>query len=173
MNELRRGYWIWCLPLAMIALLAGYGCSRGVRQGEPLTPRATPSSPDLVSERPPADRPEGEGPNSPEPLAVYFDFDQARLREDAREVLKQHGRRLVSDRASTWSIEGHCDERGTVEYNLALGERRARAVRDFLVAFGVDGSRLDTVSFGEERPIDPGHDEEAWLQNRRADLRHR
>jgi peptidoglycan-associated lipoprotein len=70
-------------------------------------------------------------------------------------------------------IEGHCDERGTVEYNLALGEKRAQAVKEYLVTYGVEGERLDTVSYGEERPLDPRSTEEAWAKNRRAHMKER
>ena len=67
-------------------------------------------------------------------------------------------------------IEGHCDERGTEQYNLALGDRRANAAKEYIVALGIDGNRIRTVSYGEERPFDPGHDEAAWAKNRRAHL---
>ncbi|MDE0179549.1 MAG: OmpA family protein, partial [Gammaproteobacteria bacterium] len=71
------------------------------------------------------------------------------------------------------NIEGHCDERGTREYNLALGERRSEAVRRYLISAGVRSTQIETVSFGEERPVDPGHDESAWAKNRRAEMSYR
>jgi peptidoglycan-associated lipoprotein len=103
------------------------------------------------------------------PLAdVHFDFDTATLSAQARETLAQHAQWLKAHPGARVTIEGHCDERGTVEYNLALGEQRARAVRDYLVELGVAGARLTTASYGKERPLDPGHDEAAWARNRRA-----
>jgi peptidoglycan-associated lipoprotein len=104
--------------------------------------------------------------------SVYFDFDRYEIRPDARSVLSGNAQTIKSNQ--DWgviTIEGHCDERGSEEYNLALGERRANAVRRYLVDLGVPSSRLRTVSFGEARPAVPGHDESAWRYNRRADFR--
>lgn len=100
---------------------------------------------------------------------VYFDFDRFDIRADARPVLKSNAG-AISDVPGVVTIEGHCDERGSAEYNLALGERRANAVKRYLVDLGVPSSRLRTVSFGEERPAVQGHDESAWRYNRRADF---
>jgi peptidoglycan-associated lipoprotein len=101
---------------------------------------------------------------------VHFDFDRADIRAGDREILTRHGEYLTDNPSVRVTIEGHCDERGTVEYNLALGERRARAARDFLESYGVSGSRMETISYGKERPADPGHDESAWARNRRAEF---
>jgi len=98
---------------------------------------------------------------------IFFDYDRSVLREDARRLLDGNARQLLEG-SSVVILEGHCDERGTTEYNLALGERRAHTARDYMVQYGVSGSRLRSVSFGEERPFDPGHDERAWSQNRRV-----
>lgn len=99
---------------------------------------------------------------------VLFAFDSAELDAAARAVLDQNAQ--VLKRYPSWvvTIEGHCDERGTAEYNLALGERRAAAARDYLVSVGISPERLRTVSYGKEFPFDPGHSEEAWAKNRRA-----
>jgi peptidoglycan-associated lipoprotein len=99
---------------------------------------------------------------------VYFDLDSADVNDAGRTVLQANA--AVLKRYPTWvvTIEGHCDERGTKEYNLALGERRAVAARAYLVSLGLDGNRLKTVSYGSEFPFDPGHDEAAWRKNRRA-----
>lgn len=103
------------------------------------------------------------------PLAdVYFEYDQARLGDEARAILEKHALWLQNHRAARATIEGHCDERGTTDYNLALGEQRARAARDYLVSLGVAGDRLTTVSYGKERPLDPASNEAAWAKNRRA-----
>ena len=98
----------------------------------------------------------------------YFEFDQARLSERDLRVLAMHAGYLRDFRNRRITIEGHCDERGSREYNLALGERRAQAVERYLTSAGVRASQVETVSFGEERPEDAGHDERAWARNRRA-----
>jgi peptidoglycan-associated lipoprotein len=102
---------------------------------------------------------------------VFFDYDQSNIRSDQRDKVKTN-----ADIFRTWTewqvnIEGHCDERGTNEYNLALGERRATAAKQALVSEGTDAGRVSTISYGEERPADPGHDETSWARNRRAEFR--
>ncbi len=105
---------------------------------------------------------------SSSPLAdVQFELDSAALTDQARATLEKHALWLQGRRDVKVTIEGHCDERGTVDYNLALGEQRARAARDYLASLGVAADRLRVVSFGKERPLDPGHDESAWAKNRR------
>jgi len=99
---------------------------------------------------------------------VYFDFDQYTLTPEARKTISRKASFLKVHPELTVIIEGHCDERGTTEYNLALGERRAMAVRDYLRLLGVDVSRITTISYGKERPAVQGHNEEAWAKNRRA-----
>jgi peptidoglycan-associated lipoprotein len=103
------------------------------------------------------------------PLAnVYFGYDQSSLTDEARATLEKHALWLQNHRDVRVQIEGHCDERGTVEYNLALGDARAQSARDYLLSLGVSPDRLSTVSYGKERPMDPGHNETAWAKNRRA-----
>jgi peptidoglycan-associated lipoprotein len=99
---------------------------------------------------------------------IYFEFDKATLTPESRETLVKNGEWLQINSDVIITIEGHCDERGTNEYNLALGERRANSVQTFLLDLGIDPSRLKTISFGEERPVAHGHNETAWAQNRRA-----
>lgn len=99
---------------------------------------------------------------------IQFDFDKADIREDAKPTLEQNASFLKKYPSIKIVVEGHCDERGSVEYNLALGERRAKAAKSYLSTLGVDGSRMQTVSYGKELPLDPGHDEGAWARNRRA-----
>ncbi|RJP75646.1 MAG: peptidoglycan-associated lipoprotein Pal [Candidatus Zixiibacteriota bacterium] len=99
---------------------------------------------------------------------VYFDYDKSNLRPDARDASTTNAGILQQYPDWRVLIEGHCDERGTEEYNLALGERRANTVRDFYVNYGLDQGRFNTISYGESRPAAPGHDEQAWAQNRRA-----
>lgn len=100
---------------------------------------------------------------------VYFDFDTAVLSAETRAKLDAHVAYLQANN-KTVRLEGHCDERGTREYNMALGERRAKAVADYLAANGVARYRAETVSYGEERPVAFGHDESAWRQNRRVEI---
>jgi peptidoglycan-associated lipoprotein len=99
---------------------------------------------------------------------VYFDFDQASIRADAEPVLSNQAAWLQRYPDVRVRIEGNCDERGTREYNFALGARRADAVRQFLVNHGVSGGRIATISYGKEQPLDPGHDETAWAKDRNA-----
>ncbi|VAX20079.1 Tol-Pal system peptidoglycan-associated lipoprotein PAL [hydrothermal vent metagenome] len=99
---------------------------------------------------------------------AYFDFDKSELRPDARDVLQQNADWIKANSGAKVQIEGHCDERGTEEYNLALGERRANSVKNYLVSLGISPDRLFTISYGEELPVDPGHEESAWSKNRRA-----
>lgn len=99
---------------------------------------------------------------------VHFDFDSAFLTPEAQEILKRKAQWLLAHPEAHVIVQGHTDERGTVEYNLALGDRRARAVKNFLVDLGVPEQKISTISYGEERPIDPSHNETAWAKNRRA-----
>jgi peptidoglycan-associated lipoprotein len=181
------------LPFALCALAVlalAWGCP-GKRPSALATAPAgeAPAAPDDSAGRLPAEtlpegpdvRPmEGEGaagsdipggglPGEGGPLAdIRFDYDSAAVSDEARSLLEKHALWLQGERRARVTIEGHCDERGTVEYNLALGEQRARAARDYLVSLGVAAARLRVVSYGKERPLDPGGDEAAWARNRRA-----
>ena len=99
---------------------------------------------------------------------INFDFDNYSIRPDAREILQANANYLLKNRVSSVIIEGHCDERGTAEYNMALGERRAQETKKYLVNLGVNESIMKTISYGAERPLDPESNEEAWAKNRRA-----
>jgi peptidoglycan-associated lipoprotein len=99
---------------------------------------------------------------------IYFDFDKYDLRTDARTTLDRKASFLNQNSSIRVQVEGHCDERGTNEYNMALGERRANAAKQYLTTAGISAGRLSTISYGEERPLDPGHNEAAWARNRRA-----
>ncbi len=99
---------------------------------------------------------------------VYFDYDSYTLDSRAQEILKAKAAFLKERSDLALRIQGNCDERGTSEYNMALGERRAKAAQDYLVSLGISKGRITTVSYGEERPVAPGHDEEAWAKNRNA-----
>ena len=102
---------------------------------------------------------------------IYFDFDRSELKSSARAVLAKKAEWLRKNPQFSMNIEGHCDERGTIEYNLALGERRANAAWKFLNALGVSGSRMTTISYGEESSADPAHNAAAWARNRRDEFK--
>ncbi|MBL7663954.1 MAG: peptidoglycan-associated lipoprotein Pal [Bacteriovoracaceae bacterium] len=101
---------------------------------------------------------------------VYFDFDSSSLSSSTRKTLDANAAYLKENSNIDIQIEGHSDERGGIQYNLALGERRAKATKDYLVAKGISSSRVSIVSFGKERPVEFGHDESAWSKNRRANF---
>lgn len=117
----------------------------------------------------PLDNPEG-------PLSqrlVYFDFDSSEIREDYRPMVEAHAAYLADHPEASVTLEGHTDERGTREYNLALGERRCESVQRMMVLLGAQPEQIQTVSYGEERPAADGHDESAWSQNRRVEIVYR
>ena len=164
--------------VATTALVAGgsllVGCASKQETEVPQvapTPVAAPTPTPPEPEPPPRVDSEGnpvDATGTPLGRTFYFEFDQARLAERDLRVLGLHAGYLRDFPNRRITIEGHCDERGTREYNLALGERRADAVARYLTSAGVRASQIETVSFGEERPEDAGHDESAWARNRRA-----
>lgn len=99
---------------------------------------------------------------------INFDFDSSAIGPDAREILQVNADFLSKNRVSAIVVEGHCDERGTTEYNMALGQRRAQETKKYLVNLGINESKITTISYGDERPLDTGNNEEAWAKNRRA-----
>jgi peptidoglycan-associated lipoprotein len=104
--------------------------------------------------------------------SVYFDFDSNAVSDQYRGLVTAHSRNMTDKRDARMRIEGNCDERGSREYNLALGQRRAEAVKKLITVLGVSDGRIETTSYGEEKPVAPGHDEAAWAQNRRADIKY-
>jgi peptidoglycan-associated lipoprotein len=163
---MRRILWA---GLAAAAIAAAAGCGKKTMDEQP--PVATPTPPPPAPPPPPPPPPEPTPQPAPPPLTladVFFDYDKYELRSDAQATLTENGKQLVATAGAAITIEGHCDERGTVDYNLALGDSRARAAKDFLVSYGVDGARIQTISYGENRPFAMGHDESSWSQNRRA-----
>ena len=165
--------------LAMIGLATASlaACASRPKPTGPVAPPAQPSQPS----QPPYQQP---GPVSPDPTGplpgtvqdfvinigerIYFDTDSYEVRSDAQPTLAAQAQWLNRYPSVVVRIEGNADERGTREYNLALGARRANAVREFLVAQGVSGSRISTLSYGKEKPIDGGTSEDAWAKNRNA-----
>jgi peptidoglycan-associated lipoprotein len=111
--------------------------------------------------------------SAPTQRVVYFDFDSYAIKDEFRPMIEGHARVLSANRSRKMMIEGHADERGGREYNLALGQRRAEAVVRSLALLGAGDAQLEAVSYGKERPVDPGHDETAWAKNRRAELKDR
>lgn len=149
---------------ALLILLGMSACTDDKKKGEePVAATAAPS------ETPAA-------PTSPTPSAeisttpIYFGFDDYTVGPEAQSALTAMAEALKANKSAVIQIEGHCDERGTVEYNLALGERRAQSVKNFLSQLGIEPARLSTISYGEEKPVVQGHTEEAWAKNRRAEF---
>ncbi|MGH8800416.1 MAG: peptidoglycan-associated lipoprotein Pal [Casimicrobiaceae bacterium] len=105
--------------------------------------------------------------------SVYFDFDSYAIKDDYKSLLEAHARYLQANRNAHMTVEGNTDERGSREYNIALGQRRADAAKRMMLLFGATDPQIDTVSFGKEKPKNPGHDESAWAENRRDDLSYR
>jgi peptidoglycan-associated lipoprotein len=161
--------------LAMIGLVLG-ACSK---KQPPPTP--TPQAPPAAQTPPPAPTPVRDDSAEREAeirritaileQMVFFDYDESTIRVDAQEALAAKVPLMRASPAIRIRIEGHADERGSVEYNLALAMRRANAVRDYLVGFGLDASRFEIFSYGEDRPMVQGSSESAWSQNRRAEFR--
>ncbi len=104
---------------------------------------------------------------------LYFDYDRSDIRSEFVDIIEAHARNLVKNPSKSILLEGHCDERGSREYNVGLGERRAHAVRRALLLQGVSADQVRTISYGEERPADPGHNESAWARNRRVEIIYR
>ena len=164
------------LVLIVTAALSIAACASHQKPAPPSTSAPTETGPGPSQESgnlPPA-RPSGPAPGSVQDFVinvgelVYFDFDKFDIRADAAPILAAQAGWLARYPDVRVRIEGNCDERGTREYNFALGARRANAVRDYLVAHGVAAGRITTISYGKERPLDPGSDEQAWARNRNA-----
>jgi peptidoglycan-associated lipoprotein len=164
------------LLIAIVAMgfsLAACGCFQQAMRGEaaPPAPEAAPAPapapvPEAAPAPAPAPAPEAAAPPAVELSDIHFDFDKYDIRPGDAEILKQNYE-WFKENPGRVRIEGNCDERGTVEYNLVLGQKRADSAKKFLIDLGVDAGRLDTISYGKEKPIDPGHNEAAWAKNRR------
>ncbi|MBP1778148.1 MAG: Outer rane lipoprotein omp16 precursor (peptidoglycan-associated lipoprotein) (modular protein) [candidate division NC10 bacterium] len=135
----------------------------------PAPPAETPVRPSQAAPSTMAPAAAQPGAPGPSPLKdVFFDFDKANIRDDQKAALNDNVGWLKGNTGAKLLVEGHCDERGTAEYNLGLGERRAKAVKDYLIAAGIAADRVSTISYGKERPFVLGHDESAWKWNRRG-----
>lgn len=177
--------WKWAVLALSVAALMAVGCAKKQTVKSEGAPGAAPA-PAVVGEAPMKEAPPAPvavTPATPPAAApgiavteeklskfddVRFDFDKSEVKEDGRKTCGVVADYLKKNPQAKMLIEGHCDERGTAEYNMALGERRATAVLTYLVSLGVPKAALSTVSFGKEKPLDPGHDEGAWAKNRRA-----
>jgi peptidoglycan-associated lipoprotein len=181
----RHMRWIVTMVVILICFVGMAGCSKkAVQQGDTIgaagpaqasAPAAkAPGSETMVQKTPLAAEEEAgkkvaaTAKPDRELADIHFDYDKSALRAKDREILKGHAEWLLKNKNYAVIIEGHCDERGTTEYNLALGERRAVEAMNYLVGLGVVKDRIKTISYGEERPLDPGHNEDAWAKNRRG-----
>lgn len=144
------------------------GAAPAPRAGDIPVTRPVPPAEVPVSPVPPAAPVAPAAPAAVPLKDIFFDFDESIIRDDQKATLKENTAWLRANSTVKITIEGHADERGTSEYNLALGERRAKATKDYLVAAGIHPTRIVTISYGEERPFVFGHDESAWRWNRRA-----
>jgi peptidoglycan-associated lipoprotein len=167
-----KSFGLIILVIAIGMFLSGCGCFMQAQKGEqapPPAPAAQVVPPEAKVEAPvaaPAPAP------APAPVVMFkdvnFDFDKYNIRAGDGAILKEDLNWFKANPGKKVKIEGNCDERGTVEYNLILGQKRADSVKKYLQDLGVDGKVMETVSYGKERPVDPGHNEAAWAQNRRA-----
>ena len=177
----RTGMATLALVLAAACGLLATGCPKKPPATQPTAPTTTTESRSTETRvPPPAEAPKGDV--STEPLSgdvaainragylkdAFFEYDKSDLRDDARSALSANAEWLKRYRSVQFLIEGHCDERGTSEYNLALGDRRSNAAKEYLVSLGVDASRIKVVSYGKERPFCNQSSEDCWQQNRRA-----
>ena len=162
------------LALVSVATVSLAACAKKAKPTYPVQQPAAPTAPrtELPPTGPVGAQPTGAIPGSAQDFVVnvgdrvYFDLDQHDVRSDAQPILDAQANWLRQYGTVRVRIEGNCDERGTREYNLALGARRANSVRDYLVSRGVTADRISTISFGKEQPIDPGSGEDAWQKNR-------
>jgi peptidoglycan-associated lipoprotein len=180
-----RSLGIWGLIFVTQVTLLAVGCAQRTSQVSSSPPQmeATGPSAEEIRAREEAERRRriaesqlASGPTRPTPGtsvldSVYFAFDESTLTDQAKNTLVRDAEWLRTNADVRVQVEGHCDDRGTAEYNLALGERRAEAVRSYLSSLGIDVNRMRTISYGKERPVDPGHTEEAWVKNRRVEFK--
>jgi peptidoglycan-associated lipoprotein len=170
------------LPYLVVAILAAACSSNETKKEAPVSDRSSTATPSTTSNSASTATPTTPSNIAGNPLtdpnnilskrSVYFDFDSNAVKDEYRGLIQAHSHYLNDHRDAHIRIEGNCDERGSREYNLALGQRRAEAVKKVMTVLGVADQRIETVSFGEEKPVATGQDESAWAQNRRADIRY-
>jgi len=168
------------LSIAMATLVAACG-SQEVKKDVPVTDRTTPTTqpttPTTSTTTPTTQpaitaNPLTDPSNILSKRSVYFDFDSNVVKDEYKGLVQAHAKYMVDKKDTKIRVEGNCDERGSREYNLALGQRRAESVKKVMTVLGVQDGRIETVSFGEEKPAASGHDEAAWAQNRRGDIKY-
>ena len=165
------------LALAFVAGCASEAKKDAAAPGSPAasSPSSPGAAPSAGSAQPSGVT--GSALNDPKSMlfkrSVYYEFDQSNVKTDYRPLVEAHARYLRDHPGATITIEGNCDERGSREYNLALGQRRADGVKSMMMVLGVPDRQVDTVSYGEEKPKAQGHNEDAWSQNRRSDIVYR
>lgn len=168
---MRKGLFLWAVMIMIVSVclwgLAGCAEKKIVVKEAAQPPAMEQPAPEPEAVPPMA---EGEQKVTEEAMQledIHFDFDKYNLRPGDRKILSGHADWLLKNENYKVTIEGNCDERGTEEYNMALGQRRATTAMNYLVNMGVKKSRISTISYGKDRPLDPGHNEEAWAKNRR------
>lgn len=160
----------------IVCCLAAGACRHHQKIAPAVAPVATKTAAPTTQVAPPANEfktPEGPASTATTKATLedaFFDFDSSSLRPDARQNLDESATWIEKHPSSDLLVEGHCDERGTEQYNLALGERRASEAKTYLATLGVDPGHIKTISYGKDRPFATGHDEQAWAKNRRAHL---
>jgi peptidoglycan-associated lipoprotein len=166
----KKARWVGVIALCLAVTLASGGCKgRGGSGGFAGDDIGGVSGTDVMG-GPLGPRPLDGAEYSSEFMPVYFGYDSSQIRPSERLKIEEVADHLRGNSSVGVIIEGHCDERGSREYNLALGERRALAVRAYLIGLGIDGSRIQSKSYGEEKPVAYGHDDESWSRNRRAEF---
>ena len=167
---------IIALALAVALAVTGAGCAKKPAKTEPVPPASTTPTPAPTPPPTPAPAPTP-APEPPKPAVtagdlqvIHFGYDSFQLDDAARAALDANAKLLRDNPDLSVSVDGHCDERGTVEYNQALGQKRAEAVQQYLSDQGIPSTRFRVISYGKERPIDEGHDEGAWAKNRRVEF---
>jgi len=133
-----------------------------------VSPKQAPTEEQISIPEPPPLRQQARPADASELQMINFEFDSSEITSEARGILDKNAQWLTENPSVLIQVEGHCDERGSTEYNFNLGQRRANSVRDYLIGKGVAPEKIHTISYGEERPLDPGSSEEAWAKNRRA-----
>jgi len=163
------------LAIGLVFLIAGLnGCSKKkkatpvVQKKKEAPARPKPAPPAVVPKAP--EKKEEGVPRDLSFQTIYFDYDKSIIRSDQRSMLERNAQLLSRYDTVKVRLEGHCDERGTEEYNIALGQRRADSIQSFLSDYGISSNRISTVTYGEMRPVDQGHNETAWSKNRRCEI---
>lgn len=162
------------LFLGLVISIAGLnGCAKKKKETPPVEEKKEATAPKPTPPAVVPKAPEKEEQGVPRDLSfqtIYFDFDKSNIKPDQRSALEKNAQLLSNYQTVKVRLEGHCDERGTDEYNMALGQRRANSIESFLSDYGISRSRISTISYGEMRPVDTGQSESAWSKNRRCEI---